>query len=96
MKERMGKMEKQMVALVETTRRNLSSQLQINTTYASVLRGAAPPTPLSSSPPSGPIIPTRVTNLLAPITQQMPPAIEIDLTEASVDTTKPGEIRAQL
>ncbi|GME30493.1 hypothetical protein NpNSSI1_00005248, partial [Neofusicoccum parvum] len=26
----------------------------------------------------------------------MPPAIEIDLTETNVDTTKPGEIRAQL
>lgn len=37
MEERMGKMEKQNAVLVETTRRNLSLQSQINATYANVL-----------------------------------------------------------
>ncbi|EKG09129.1 hypothetical protein MPH_13881 [Macrophomina phaseolina MS6] len=41
MEERMGKMEKQMAALIETTRRNLTSQSQINASYASALKNHA-------------------------------------------------------
>ncbi|KAK7701992.1 hypothetical protein SLS57_011507 [Botryosphaeria dothidea] len=77
--ERMGKMEKQIAALVESTRRNLSSQSQINATYANVLRGG-PPTPANSSPSSTAAVPVRANHAIASTTRTMPPAIKLDLT----------------
>ncbi|GME24906.1 hypothetical protein GTA08_BOTSDO13986 [Neofusicoccum parvum] len=95
MEERMGKMEKQIAALVESMRRNLSSQSQINATYANVLRGG-PPTPANSSPSSTAAAPVRANHATASTTRTMPPAIELDLTNANVDNISPGDIRARL
>ncbi|KAL0257723.1 hypothetical protein SLS55_006886 [Diplodia seriata] len=95
MEERMGKMEKQIAALVETTRRNLSSQSQINATYANVLRGG-PPTPANSSPASSAAVPARANHASVSPTRTVPPAVELDLTNASVGTVSPGDIRARL
>ncbi|EKG08961.1 hypothetical protein MPH_14084, partial [Macrophomina phaseolina MS6] len=95
MEECIGKMEKQMTALVESTRRNLSSQSQINATYANVLRGG-PPTPANSSPSSAAAVPVRTNQATVPNAHMMPPAIELDLTNTSVGSAGPGDIRARL
>ncbi|EKG12716.1 Zinc finger CCHC-type protein [Macrophomina phaseolina MS6] len=95
MEERMGKMEKQMAVLVESTRRNLSSQSQINATYANALRGG-PPTPANSSPSSVAAVPARTSHSTATTTRTLPPAIELDLTNASVGNAHAGDIRARL
>ncbi|EKG12715.1 hypothetical protein MPH_10155, partial [Macrophomina phaseolina MS6] len=97
MEERMGKMEKQMAALVETTRRNLTSQSQINASYASALKNmpATPPTSANTSPASMPAMPVRAAITNTPLPLSPPQAIELDLSEANIDTTKPGDIRAR-
>lgn len=95
MEERMGKIEKQLAALVESTRRNLSSQSQINATYANVLRGG-PPTPANTSPSSIAAVPARTNHAIVPKAQMMPPAIELDLTNVNVETASPGDVRARL
>ncbi|KAK7698850.1 hypothetical protein SLS57_012507, partial [Botryosphaeria dothidea] len=74
---------------------NLSSQSQINATYANVLRGGLP-TPMSSSPSSTAAIPVRANHAIASTTRTMPPAIELDLTNANVDNASPRDIRARL
>ncbi|EKG09386.1 hypothetical protein MPH_13585 [Macrophomina phaseolina MS6] len=90
-------MEKQMTALVETTRRNLISQSQINATYASALKNvpATPPTSANTSPAAMPAVPVRTTIANTPLPLSPPPAIELDLSEANIDSTKPGDIRAR-
>ncbi|KAB2568602.1 Nucleic-acid-binding protein from transposon X-element [Lasiodiplodia theobromae] len=95
MEERMGKMEKQIAALVEMTRRNLSSQSQINATYANVLRGG-PPTPANSSPASSAAVPARANHASVSTTRIMPPVIELDLNNTNVGSVSPGDIRARL
>ncbi|KAF4310464.1 hypothetical protein GTA08_BOTSDO13986 [Botryosphaeria dothidea] len=95
MEEHMGKMAKQIAALVESTRRNLSSQSQINATYVNVLRGGLP-TPTNSSPSSTAAVPVRANHAIASTTRTRPPAIELDLTNANVYNASPGDIRARL
>lgn len=80
---------------MESTRRNLSLQSQINATYANVLRGGLP-TPASSSPSSTAAVPVRANYAIASTTRTIPPAIELDLKNANVDNASPGDIRARL
>ncbi|OJD32321.1 zinc finger cchc-type protein [Diplodia corticola] len=83
MNEGMRKMEKQLVALVETTRRNLSLQSQTNAKYANVLRGV-PPIPASSSPASSVAVPVRANYTAVSTTLIMLSAIELDLKDISI------------
>lgn len=78
-----------MAALVETTRRSLSSHSQINATYANALPGA-PPTPANSSPSSIAPVPVRTNHATAYKVQIALPAIELDLTNANVGIVNPS------
>lgn len=90
MEECIGKMEQQMAALVETA---LSSQSQINATYANALRGA-PLTPANSSQSSITAVPMRTNHATAHTVQIAIPAIKLALTNANVGIVNPSRAAA--